>query len=306
MSFFSAVFGGNKSKTKTSNTTTSNSFGSNSYDRTTMPVVPDWLSNRTLGQDARFAELGAADPQSYVAGPHALETEAASSLDLNQFDSDLYGRLLNGPAATVGAESLLSGLDRYMSPYRGQVVDSAMADFDASAARTRASQALQMAGSGAFGGSGAALTQSLTESELARARSTQLSGLLDQMFNRGAALSNLDADRRQTASINNAQLYQQDAQRRASMLFDNAAMKRADAELKGQLGAQLRGVEQSQRQAPLDLASWQAERFAGLPLQLFPGERQVGTENQSSNSVGTENGTSKTSGFNFSVGGSYK
>lgn len=311
MGILSAIFGGSKSKTKTSNTTTSNtassSFGSNSYDRTTAPVIPDWMSTGAQDLNRRFAQLGGADPQSLVAGPHALEADAAASLGLEDFDQGLYGKLLTGGSPQVGSESLLSGLNSYMSPYRQQVVDSAMADFDADAGRTRATQTLQLAGAGAFGGSGAALTRSFTENELSRARNTQLSGLLDQMFNRGATLANQDADRRQAASLANAQLYQQDAQRRASMMFDHAAMGRAQAELKGQLGAQLRGVEQTQRQAPLDLAAWQADQFSGLPLQLFPGQRQTGTEtqsqNQNSSSTGTENGTSKTSGFNFSISG---
>jgi hypothetical protein len=83
-----------------------------------------------------------------------------------------------------------------------------MGDYDAEAGRRRAAQDLEMAGQGAFGGSGAALTRSLTEGELARGRNSRLAGLLDQMFAQGASLSAGDADRRQQASTAAAQLGQ--------------------------------------------------------------------------------------------------
>jgi hypothetical protein len=301
------LFGFGKSKSKTSSTSTSNSnsWGTSAYDRTTAPVIPDWISNSAQSLDSTLRRLGGADPQSYVAGPHDLEIGAANGVANLGGDRSVYDQLLTRPAPVVQGQSLLSGLDRYISPYRNQVVDAAMADFDADAGRTRATQALQMAGAGAFGGSGAALTQSLTEGELSRARNSQVSELLDQMFNRGAALSNQDADRRQAASQANAQLYQDDSQRRAQLMFDQDAMTRAGLQLKGELGAQLRGVEQQQRQAPLELAGWQREQFSGLPLQLFPGERSTGneTQNQAENRTGTENSTTKSSNFNFSFGG---
>jgi len=88
------------------------------------------------------------------------------------------------------------------------VLAAAMGDYDAEAGRRRAAQDLEMAGQGAFGGSGAALTRSLTEGELARGRNSRLAGLLDQMFAQGASLSAGDADRRQQASTAAAQLGQ--------------------------------------------------------------------------------------------------
>ncbi|MEO8113741.1 MAG: hypothetical protein ABI655_05140 [Phenylobacterium sp.] len=109
-----------------------------------------------------------------------------------------------GQATDAQAGSLLDNLGGYMSPYRRDVVDSALNDYDFGAGQTRAQQDLDLAGSGAFGGSGAALTRSMTEDALTRGRATTSANLYDQMFQRGAALSADDANRRQQVSLANA------------------------------------------------------------------------------------------------------
>jgi hypothetical protein len=118
------------------------------------------------------------------------------------------GPVLQGRGEVPQAASVLDNLSAYMTPFRDQVLAAAMGDYDAEAGRRRAAQDLELAGQGAFGGSGAALTRSLTEGELARGRNSRLAGLLDQMFAQGASLSAGDADRRQQASTAAAQLAQ--------------------------------------------------------------------------------------------------
>ena len=118
------------------------------------------------------------------------------------------GPILEGTGEAPQAASVLDRLSSYMTPFRDQVLAAAMDDYDADAGRRRAAQDLELAGQGAFGGSGAALTRSLTEGELARGRNSRLAGLLDQMFTQGAGLASGDADRRQQASTAAAQLAQ--------------------------------------------------------------------------------------------------
>jgi hypothetical protein len=113
---------------------------------------------------------------------------------------------------------VLDRLSSYMTPFRDQVLAAAMDDYDADAGRRRAAQDLELAGQGAFGGSGAALTRSLTEGELARGRNSRLAGLLDQMFTQGAGLASGDADRRQQASTAAAQLAQARDLQRAQLV----------------------------------------------------------------------------------------
>lgn len=225
----------------------------------TTPNNPSWLESGVSGLMQRAQATGAGDPYQFTPGANSYQTEAAEG-------ARALGEAI---APQIKSASLLDGLESYMSPYRNDVLGSAMADFDAEAGKTRLAQDLALAGSGAFGGSGASLARSLTEGELARARNTQLSGLLDQMFTRGATLSNNDADRRQAAATVNAQL---EAGNRDQLL---AALR-----LQGERGDALRQAEYERAQAPLNLASWEAAIQAGLPLSLFSG--------QTSNSHSTE------------------
>ncbi|AWM77084.1 hypothetical protein [Phenylobacterium parvum] len=221
-----------KKKTKTSSTETSRTV--------TTPTRPDWVDAQAKGLNDALTDLGRADPAASVAPLSDLErraSETAGGLGVGggwgsgwgsggtdwanwgratpatgpapaATAPDLSGARLEGRGEVPQAASVLDNLSAYMTPFRDQVLAAAMGDYDAEAGRRRAAQDLEMAGQGAFGGSGAALTRSLTEGELARGRNSRLAGLLDQMFAQGASLSAGDADRRQQASTAAAQLGQ--------------------------------------------------------------------------------------------------
>lgn len=227
-----------KKKTKTSSTETSRTV--------TTPTRPDWVDAQAKGLNDALTDLGRRDPAASVAPISDLERRAsegaaglglgggwkAGSTDWANWGRagpvtgpatgpalaagpgpDLSGAALSGPVVIGRGEapqaaSVLDNLSAYMTPFRDQVLAAAMGDYDAEAGRRRAAQDLELAGQGAFGGSGAALTRSLTEGELARGRNSRLAGLLDQMFAQGASLSAGDADRRQQASTAAAQLAQ--------------------------------------------------------------------------------------------------
>lgn len=217
-----------KKKVKTSATETSRTV--------TTPTRPDWVDAQAKGLNDALTDLGRADPAASVAPLSDLErraSEGAAGLGLGggwnagstdwanwgrptaatspapaAAAPDLSGARLEGRGEVPQAASVLDNLSAYMTPFRDQVLAAAMGDYDAEAGRRRAAQDLEMAGQGAFGGSGAALTRSLTEGELARGRNSRLAGLLDQMFAQGASLSAGDADRRQQASTVAAQLGQ--------------------------------------------------------------------------------------------------
>ncbi|OXE35487.1 MAG: hypothetical protein CGW95_13510 [Phenylobacterium zucineum] len=284
-----------KKKTKTSTTQTSHSV--------VTPTNADWVTQGAKSLSDRLANLGQGDPGRFVAPLSALETQAAGTAaglgarpipNLDPYgsgagDSWLTGAL-NTKAPSAVSASLLDNLEAYQLPYRKQVTDAAMADFDAEAGRTRAAQDLSMAGEGAFSGSGAALTRSQTEGELARARSAQLSKLLADMYTTSASLAGQDADRRQQVSLANAQMAQQDMAQKAQMVLQDQAQKaqmaqflaqhgldqdantRANIAAQAALGAQLRGVDQTQKQAPMTTLGQQIEMFSGLPASLFAGQ----------------------------------
>lgn len=315
-----------KKKTKTSATETSRTV--------TTPTRPDWVDAQARGLNEALTELGRRDPAASVAPVSDLErraSEGAAGLGVGAgwgaggTDWAGWGRNTAGPpGATLAgrgevpqAASVLDNLSAYMTPFRDQVLNAAMDDYDAEAGRRRAAQDLDLAGQGAFGGSGAALTRSLTEGELARGRNSRLAGLLDQMFTQGSGLAAGDADRRQQASTAAAQLAQardleqarlaqaaetarmQDALARAQLGqegelarsrlgLDEAASRRADAEAQARIGAQARAAEQARLSAPEAALARRIEMFSGLPLGLFQGSE--------TNSQGQRNGTETTSG----------
>jgi hypothetical protein len=315
-----------KKKTKTSATETSRTV--------TTPTRPDWVDAQARGLNDALTDLGRRDPAASVAQLSDLERRAADGAaglgvgagwGAGGTDWANWGRPAVEPAGLVlagrgevpQAASVLDNLSAYMTPFRDQVLNAAMDDYDAEAGRRRAAQDLELAGQGAFGGSGAALTRSLTEGELARGRNTRLAGLLDQMFSQGAGRASGDADRRQQASTAAAQLVQsrdlerarlsqasetarmQDALARAQLGqegelarsrlgLDEAASRRADAETQAQIGAQARAVEQARLSAPEQALARRIEMFSGLPLGLFQGSE--------TNSQGQRTGTETTNG----------
>lgn len=266
------------------------------------PNNPAWVEQPMQSLMGRINDLSNLDPYSLVAGPNATQQQAFAAAQglggingLDQARSTLTG-ITNAAAPQVEAQSLLTGLDNYMSPYLRNVVDTTLADYDASAGRTRAQQALQMAGSGAFGGSGSAITQALTEGELARGRASTSANLLNTGFNTAAGLSAQDAAQRQAAQMANAELMMskfgldaQTAQALAQMGAMEADNNRANIQAQLLAGDQQRAIEQARLAAPLELLRAQAGLTGSLPLSMFTGQttNTNGTETtKSSNPLG--------------------
>jgi hypothetical protein len=241
---------GNK-KTKSSSQSTS------TVTRT--PTNPEWVTSGLEGLGGKIMGLANENPRRFVAGASPLQTRAfvdaaklTTSPRYNQA-GDIFNRVAGagantydpsqgqatraGPVAdweaqgydatTYNASSLLEGLDKYMSPYTNDVVNTALADYDYGAGETRATQALDEARSGAFGGSGAAITRALTEDNLTRGRGALSAGLRDTAFTRGAGLSATDAGFRNQAAAANAAAANQAAAFRAQAANQAAAANAA-------------------------------------------------------------------------------
>ena len=238
-------------KTKTTSQSTSTA--------TRTPTNPEWVTSGLQGLGGKIMGLADQDPRSFVAGPSTLQNQVfgdaanlttsprfnqagdiftrvagagANTYDPSQGQASRAGQVADWEgqgydAATFNASSLLEGLDKYMSPYTGQVVDTALADYDFGAGETRANQALDEARSGAFGGSGAAITRALTEDSLTRGRGTLSAGLRDTAFTRGAGLSATDAGFRNQALAANAAAANQAAAFRAQAANQAAAANAA-------------------------------------------------------------------------------
>jgi hypothetical protein len=321
----SLKIGGSTSSSQTSSNSTSNS----QFNSTTTPLVPQWASDLTQNVAGRVGGLLNNDPQSLVAPANGLQTQAgdtASRLSGSPWNFDAAADLTRGASNTSWLDGYMntptpfaSGgkasdyLANYQNPYLHDVVDATAADLDASDGRVRAQQALQLAGSGAFGGSGAALTQSMTEGELARARASALGGLRSQAFTTALGAAGGDADRATQARLANVQAALADRQQKVNFgqtgVQDQLAAANQlaslssayDANLRGDISAQQgigddqRGITQAQDQAPVTSTQQIVAMLQGLPIGLFTGSNTSGTQ-----STQTQ-GSSKTTGTNASA-----
>ena len=272
----SLKIGGSKTDTSSSSNTTTNS--------TTTPNVPDWASSLTQNIAGQVGGLVGADPQSYVAPANALQQQAganATNLSGTPWDYDAATDLTTG-VAQDNTPSISSDIGQFMNPYLKDVVGATSADLDASDAKVRAQQALDLAASGAFGGSGAALTQSATEGELARARATSIGNLLSQGYSQ--ALS---------GATSQAQLQQQQqaqqlaaAGQLANVADDYGVDQRANVATQQSAGDDLRNITQAQDQAPVTSTAQVVAMLSGLPINLFTGSTTDGTADTQSQSKG--------------------
>ena len=306
---------GSKKKWSSESTTTKNSA--------TTPTLPDWTSNLVQGAAGRVGGLTSLDPTSLVAPADGLQLQAragAADLSGSPWNFDAAADLTRGvantswldpfmnaatPQATAGRAS--DHVSSYLNPYLKEVVDSSAADFDSNAGQVRARQALDLAGSGAFGGSGAALTRSMTEGELSRSRASTLSGLRSRAYETALQAAGGDADRASQSSMFNAQTTLQDRMQRAGFGFQagqqtlNAARGLVDVStarddnMRANIGAQagrgetFRQIDTDYRQAPVTSTQQIVAALSGLPLDLFRGQQTSGmtTEKSSGKSKDT-------------------
>lgn len=279
----SLKLGGSKSKTKTTSNSTMNS--------TTTPIVPEWGSSLTQGVAGRIGSLMGLEPNTLVAPAHALQNQAAvGAAELNG-QGDWLKPHLDAATPFASGGKAYDYVDRYLNPYLKQVVDASAADFDANSGQVRAQQALDLAGSGAFGGSGTALTQSMTEGELARGRASALSSLRSRAYETALGAAAGDAEQATQARIANAQTALQDHAQKIGFSLQADENRRANIATQAQLGDTFRQIDQQQRQAPISNTQQLVAMLNGLPIGLFTGEQKDVKE--------ASTGTSKTKGVSF-------
>lgn len=268
-------------------------------NKNTQRTNPQWVEDLVKGFGGEVGGLSGMDPSSLVAGVNPLMEKAGQdAAGLGGLDEAYRGAFdltaAAGNSAAPRTEFVKSSkmIGDFLDPYLQQVVDTTAADFDTSAGRTRAQQDLDLAGSGAFGGSGAALTKSMTEGELARGRASTLAGLRSQGFSQALGAAQNEAARKQAANDANASLYAGQLDRALNSgrsLADIAGAyggeRRADIATTLGVGDALRSVEGEQRRAPIDLMQARSDLLANLPLDLFGGETMSGTVDTTENST---------------------
>lgn len=236
----------------------------------TTPTNPQFVTDSLQKTTGLIDKVAGLDPSSLVAGVNPLQQQAADGAANLGADRSWLDSILNAP--NLQPRSLLTNLEDYMSPYRQQVIDTSLADYDFGADKTRAAQDLELAGAGAFSGSGSSLTRSATEGELMRGRGSLAAGLRDQGFNTAANLSNMDAQRAQQTDLANLEAMFQ----RGNLAMGAEASDRANLGTMMSLGDTLRGIDAQERNAPISLASVLAGLQGSMPYSLLHGQTTTG------------------------------
>lgn len=294
-------FGKNTNKQSGTSNGQDTTSGTTNFNQTSTPTNPDWVSNLAQNLGGTVNTLAATDPTSYIAGPSALQNTAATNatnLTSSPWNYDAAADVTRGVAGAA-TPSISGDIQQFMDPALNDVVNSTLADYDHSAGLTNAQDDLNLAGSGAFGGSGAALTKAATAGELARGRATTESTLRSNAFTQALG-----------GATSQAQLQQQQQQQKlaaaaqlAGLSSESAADNRANIATQDSAAAPVQAIAQAQAQAPLDLQAFLSQLFAGTMPQLFQGQTQNGTQVQDGTENQVGNTTGNSTGFGFKIGG---
>ncbi len=303
---------GSSSTTKQTSSGTSNITGTRATSGTRQNTTADWIKKLAEGFGGEIGGLGGVDANSLVPDANPLQQKGFGDAAGLGGLAETFGGALDmtaaaGQSAAPRTEFVKSAplMSQFSDPFQKDVIDSWATDFDTDAGRTRAAQDLELAGSGAFGGSGAAITKSMTEGELARARSGGIAGLRSQGFNTALNAAMAEANRKQGANDLNASLYAGQLDRTLNAgrsLADIAATyggeKRADLGATMAAGDVLRGIQTEKANAVPEWLRRRQELLSGLPLDLFGGE--IYDETADTTGTTTTTGTSTTKAKNNS------
>lgn len=254
--------------------------------------VPQWLLDPAQQIAGGIGSLTSQGPDPYT--PQVSDAQqAAQGAGADRLLAGGWGYGNARDAATavpnVQAGSVLDGLSNYYTPFKDQVLNPVLDDYDHQAGITRAAQAAQGA-QGAFQGSRFGVREAQTEGELARGRAATEGGLLGDMYTQATGLSAADKARQLQADQGNQQAGLQRAGLLADIANDQSGMYRQNLTLADQLGKEQTDQANAQRQYPLSFAKDMTGLFQGLDPSAFFGK----TVNTTGTSSGTSNSTSNT------------
>jgi hypothetical protein len=272
---------------------TTKSVSDQSSTQTSTPNVPTWISDPAQAMAKQVAAFTDQGPGAFTPGISDLQKQAnagASGLTSSPYykeAADSLGNVGNVTADQVTGQSLLTGLSDYETPYRDQVLNPVLNDFDANAGVQKAAQAAAAARNSAFSGSRYGVLDAQSNDMLGRARSSTEGTLLDRLFTQATGLSADDANRRQGAMISNqganlqAGIANQGAALSKSQLLaglgsSQGADARANVALQGDIGAAATAAENEAKQYPLKFAAQNEALLQGIDPRMFTGSTTTG------------------------------
>lgn len=293
-----------KKKTVVDQTQTANTSG------TSTPIIPDWISNPLQQLSGKVGStFGGFDPTKYVAGPDALQTQAAGAAGNLGTPSgfktanDILSGVAGAGAQTVQAGDIASLIGKFQNPYERQVKDAALEDYDFGAGQVGAQDQLSRAGDTTFGGSGGAIQTALSNARLTAGRGKLSADILSDGFKTASGLATSQAGLNSQASRDNANFAESALARQLSaggqignLGIAQGENDRSNIGLQFDLGEGLRGIQTAQNQAPLDLLLAEIAARSGLNPDLFKGMSTTG--NATETLKGTT--TTKSSGISMS------
>lgn len=206
--------------------------------------IPSWVQPGLKSFSGDISKFLKTDPQQYVAGPTALQNTAFTNAgNLGGSQQPLNNALAAvqaagqapaanagsaaqsqgvhvGPMSTVNGSSLLDNFSAYQNPATENLVNSTMANYNRNAEQQRAQVQAQLAGNGAWGSGGRFYQSNFDLGNLLQGAQLE-NQLRSDAFNTALNASNMDAGRRQDASVFNAGAQNNAALQQASLDSNN-------------------------------------------------------------------------------------
>jgi hypothetical protein len=255
---------------------------------TTTPTNPDFVSNGLADLGGRVTDtFKNLDPYSLVAGPDALQTQAAgAAANLGNATQGAFRRVMSAGPQTVQAANIADYIPGLMSPFVKQVKDTSLADFDFGAGQQMGQANLDLGQDTTFGGSAGALYKRGLADDIIRGRGALSAQISSEGFDKAAALAAQQAGLTQGANLANADFGEQALSRKLAGATAPGADQRANVDTQSQIGEALRQIEAAKRMAPISALGAEGAIWSGIPLDLLHG----------SNATGSLNGTTTTKG----------
>lgn len=259
--------------------TTTSQNQSGTFNQTDTPNVPTWISDPAQKMAGNIGDLMKQGPSAFTPTTSALENQVTDAATNFKPAGDYSGATdAFGNVPNVEGQSLLTNLKDYYNPYKEQILNPVLNDYDFQAGQTRAAQAAQAAGPGrAFQGSRYGVQEGETEGALGRGRAATEGGLLKDMFSTSTALSSEDAARRQAAMVSNQGAGLAKAQGLLGVDTAKNAQQLAQLGMQKDIGERATMEQQAREQYPLQFAAQTEGLLAGLDPSIYTGHTTSGS-----------------------------
>jgi hypothetical protein len=302
----SVGIGKNKSKSSSMTNQSSN------YSKTSTPTNPDWVVNGAQDLVGRIMGAAGQDPSSFVAGVSPLQQHyfgLATGLGSNgmgmigQAAQNAQAATETAPVSNAEAQTAYQGIGNYLNPYASYVAGNTLSGLDRARTMAQTGAGRDAVLAGQYGGSRQGVVDANLNRDFLGQVGSTLGNIYSGGFNTALGAADADANRAQQTSIfnasarNNAALAAQQAQLQSAGIL--GGLGQSGVSTLGDAAQAQYGINQAQAQAPLTLLQMLTGAYGALPLGLFQGNAESGTESSSSQTKGKQTGYSVEGSLSF-------